>query len=80
MEDVIFYVIIDTFHSTTCIVSYQLDISRGYYFGDIWMISSCNVMFNFGTNMENVTHLKNRTLLYYGAFKCGPASEPLARH
>ena len=29
---VIFEVIIDTFHSTTCIVSYQLDISRSYYF------------------------------------------------
>ena len=26
--------IIDTFHSTTCIVSYQLDISRSYYF--VW--------------------------------------------
>ena len=26
--------IIDTFHSTTCIVSYQLDISRRYYF--VW--------------------------------------------
>ena len=37
-------------------------------------------MFNIGTGMENVTHLKSRTLLQYGAFKCGPASEPLARH
>ena len=37
------------------------------------MISACNVMFNIGTGMENVTHLKNRTLFQYGAFKCGPA-------
>ena len=35
---------------------------------------------NFGTGIENVTHLKNRTLVYYYAFKCGPASEPLACH
>ena len=35
-------------------------------------------MFNFGTGMENVTHLKNRTIFQYGAFKCGPASQPLA--
>ena len=33
-------------------------------------------MFNFGTGTENVTHLKNRTPFQYGAFKCGPASEP----
>ena len=37
-------------------------------------------MFNLGTGMENVTHLKNRTLFQYGAFKCGLASEPLAHH
>ena len=29
---VIFQVIIDAFHSTTCIVSYQLDIPISYYF------------------------------------------------
>ena len=46
----------------------------------IWMISACNVIFNIGTGMENVTHLKNRTIFRYGAFRCGPASEPLARH
>ena len=34
-------------------------------------------MFNLGTGMENVTHFKIRTLFQYGAFKCGPASEPL---
>ena len=37
-------------------------------------------MFDIGTVMENVTHLKNRTQFRYDAFKCGPASEPLARH
>ena len=37
-------------------------------------------MFNLGTGMKNVTHLKNRTLFQYSAFKCGPASEPLAHH
>ena len=25
------------------------------------MVSACNVMFNIGTGMENVTHLKNRS-------------------
>ena len=39
-----------------------------------------NVMFNFGTGMENVTHLKNRTIFLYGVFNGGPASEPLAHH
>ena len=39
-----------------------------------------NVMFNFGTGMENVTPLKNKTLFQYGAFKCEPASEPSAHH
>ena len=74
--------IIGTFHSTTCIVPYQLDIpgSRSYLLCVIWMISACNVMFNISTGMENVTHLKNRTLFQYGDFKCGTASEPLARH
>ena len=38
------------------------------------------VMFIFGTGMENVTYLKNRTIFLYGAFKCGPASEALAHH
>ena len=28
--------------------------------------------------MENVTHLKNSTIFLFGAFKCGPAFEPLA--
>ena len=37
-------------------------------------------MFNLGTGMENDPHLKNGTIFQYGAFKCGPASEPLARH
>ena len=46
----------------------------------IWVMSAYNVMFNFGTGMENVTHLKNRTLFEYGTFNCGPVSEPLARH
>ena len=41
------------------------------------MIFACNVMLTIGTGMENVTHLKNRTLFRYVAFKCGPASEPL---
>ena len=46
----------------------------------IWVIYAYNVMFNLGTGMENVTHLKMRTLFQYGDFKCGPASEPLAHH
>ena len=37
-------------------------------------------MFNFGNGIENVTHLKKRTLFYYGAFRRGQAPEPLARH
>ena len=36
-------------------------------------------MFSFGTGIENVTHLEKKTLFLYGAFKCGPASESLAR-
>ena len=46
----------------------------------IWVIYTYNVMFNLGTGMETVTHLKNRTLFQYGAFKCGPASEPLTHN
>ena len=46
----------------------------------IWVIYAYNVMFNFDTGMENVTHLKNRTPFQFGAFKCGPASEPLTHH
>ena len=44
------------------------------------MIYAYNVTFNFGTGMENVTQLKNRTIFLYDAFKCGSASEPLAHH
>ena len=44
------------------------------------MIYAYNVMFNFGTGMENVTHMKNRTIFLFGAFKCGPAFELLAHH
>ena len=84
MEDFQYYsyfvlAIIDTFHSKKYIISCHVDISRRYYcdMGDIY---AYNVMFNLGTGMENVTHLKNWTLLPYGTFKCGPASQPLAHH
>ena len=46
----------------------------------IWVIYAYNVMFIFGTGVENVTNMKNRTIFLFGAFKCGPAFEPLAHH
>ena len=44
------------------------------------MIYAYNVMLNFSTGMEDVTHLKNSTIFLFGAFKRGPAFEPLARY
>ena len=46
----------------------------------IWVTYAYDVMFNFGTGMENVTHLNNRTPFQYGAFTSGLSSEALAHH
>ena len=46
----------------------------------IWVKYAYNVIFNFGPCVENVTDLKIKLSFLYGAFKCQPASEPLAHN
>ena len=69
--------IVDTFHNKKCIISCHLDISRALLLCVIWVIYAYNAMLNLGTGMENVTDL---TPLQNSTFRCGPASESLARH